>query len=189
MSDTTIKETHSQNILQQIEKFLPIPNCKPTKLVIMTIGNVLLSDDGVGPMIYQELISTGLHYPSLLLINAEISPENYLKTIIDFNPSHVIIIDAIESGLDPGTIFCFKNDEVEDKLFLQSSTHMISVLNLNNYLLDKIEKLQILNIGIQVKNTDFGFQLIDYEVYESAIILKDYLTKILLQHFKKQKTH
>ncbi len=186
MSDTTIKESKIQNIYQQIEKFLPIPNCKPIKLVIMTIGNVLLSDDGVGPMVYQELISTGVCYPSLLLINAEISPENYLKKILEFNPSHVILIDAIESDLDPGTISCFKNDEIEDKLFLQSSTHMISVLNLNRYLLENNNKLKVLNIGIQIKSTGFGFQLIDSDVYESAVMLKEYLVKILSEHFKKQ---
>ena len=183
IGDVTLKKSSSEGNLDQIDFFLEKNGPKVDKIVIMTIGNILRSDDGVGPMIFKELSLTGLYFPSILLINAELSPENYLKTILDFKPSHVIIIDAIESKLKPGSILFFKNDEIEDKLFSQSSTHMISILNLNNYLLQVNENLKILNIGIQVKSIDFGIQRIDSEVYESAILLKDYLKNKLRQLF------
>ena len=67
--------------MKKIEKFLLNKSLKVEKLVIMTIGNVLLSDDGVGPMIYEELISSGVNHPTILLINAELNPENNCNTI------------------------------------------------------------------------------------------------------------
>lgn len=188
MNNNTFNESNSENCLKNINVFFSQNGVKLEKLVIMTIGNVLLSDDGVGPMIYKEL-AYSLRSESVLLINAELNPENYLKKIIEFVPSHIIIIDAIESNLKPGTVLFFKKDEIEDELFLHSSTHMISILHLNEYLIERLPKVKILNLGIQVKNTDFGFQLIDSDVYECAIKLKDYLIRLLMQQFKNAKSN
>lgn len=185
MSDLSIKKNALHKNLQKIDNFLLDQSHPVEKLVIMTIGNILLSDDGVGPMIYEELSSSGLDHPSILLLNAELNPENYFKTIFDFNPSHLIIIDSIEANLHPGTILFFKNKHIEDKLFSQGSTHMISLNKINSYLLQNHKNLKILNIGIQVKSTEFGLQSLDFNVYETAIILKDYLLKILTNIFPK----
>ena len=179
-----INSTNDQKLIE-IDKFLLKNTITLQKIVIMTIGNVLLSDDGIGPLIYKELITSGINHPSILLINAELNPENYFKTILEFKPSHVIIIDAIEANLEPGTLIFFQNDEIEDKLFSQPSTHMISLLNINNYLLEKNLNLLILNVGIQVKSTDFGVNVIDTKVKEIALNLTDYLIKILFKIFNK----
>ena len=179
MSGLAIRKNNNIQNMKKIEKFLLNKSLKVEKLVIMTIGNVLLSDDGVGPMIYEELISSGVNHPSILLINAELNPENFCKTILNFKPSHIIIIDSIEAHLEPGTILFFKNNQIEAKLFTQSSTHMVSLLEINNRLLDESKELKILNIGIQVKSTEFGLQTLDFNVYESASNLKDYLLQIL----------
>ena len=179
-----IKDTNKQNLIE-IDNFLYENTITLQKIVIMTVGNVLLSDDGIGPFIYRKLKASGLNHPSILLINAELNPENYFKTILEFEPSHVIIIDAIEANLQPGSIIFFQNNEIEDKLFSQPSTHMISLLNINSYLLEKNLNLLILNIGIQVKSTDFGVNVIDSNVKEIAMNLSEYLTRILFSLFNK----
>ena len=169
--------------LRNVDQFLLDPEFPVKKLVIMTIGNVLLSDDGVGPIIYDELLASNLNYPELYLINAELNPENYLKKIAEIKPSHIIIIDSIQAELEPGTIYFFDDEEIDHRLFALS-THMVSLMDLSNYLIKSINNYKILNIGIQVKNTDFGLNLLDTTVYESAVLVRDYLTKLLLKIFK-----
>ena len=185
MDNTKIINNSYKQKLIEINKFLLENTITLQRLVIMLVGNVLLSDDGIGPLVYQELKNSGFKHPSVLLINAELNPENYFKTILEFKPSHVIIIDAIEANLEPGTLIFFQNDEIEDKLFSQPSTHMISLLNINNYLLEKNLNLLILNIGIQIKSTDFGVNVIDSNVKEIAMNLSEYLTRILFSLFNK----
>jgi len=171
--------------LTNIDKFL-FDNLNPVKkLLIMTIGNILMSDDGVGPMIYQELKFKLSLINGLELINAELNPENYLKKIIRLEPSHIIIIDAIQSDLTPGSIYFFGNEEIDDRLFSQPSTHMISLANINKNLLHELKSVEILNIGIQVKSAHFGINILDSSVYESAIVLRNYLTKLIMKLFKK----
>lgn len=185
MSDLAIRKNTNKQNLKAIEKFFYESITKPKRIVIMTIGNILLSDDGVGPMVYNELTNK-IKNDSLLLINAELNPENYIRTILRFKPTHVIMIDAIEANLAPGTILFFKNTNIENKLFSQASTHMISILNINQRILDENEEYKILNIGIQVKSTEFGLQSIQSDVYESAMMLTEYLSNILMKIFGKK---
>lgn len=184
MSDLEIRKNTNDQNLMVIDNFFNLSSNKQFKVVIMTIGNVLLSDDGVGPMIFHEIFNQ-LTNDSLLLINAELNPENYIKTILRFNPTHVVMIDAIEANLEPGTILFFKNTNIENKLFSQASTHMISILNINKRVLEENKNIKILNVGIQVKSTEFGLQSIHSEVYESAMILSEYLSKMLSKVFRK----
>lgn len=184
MFKETVNGKVSKDDLKNIDDFLLDKEYPVTKLVIMTIGNVLLSDDGVGPIIYEELKASNLNYPNLYLINAELNPENYLKKISDLKPSHIIIIDSIQTEeLEPGEIYFFDSEEIDNRIF-SLSTHMISLMDLSNYLIKSIKNFRILNIGIQVKSTDFGINILDAEIYESAVILRDYLIKTITNLFK-----
>jgi hydrogenase maturation protease len=184
MNGFAINENSEKFDLQKIETFLTEKSTEDSKIVVMTIGNVLLSDDGIGPMVYDQLSAWRRSFPSILLINAELNPENYLKTVLDFKPTHIIFVDSIQAGLKPGTICFFKKEEIDDSLSTQSSTHMISIFNLIDYLKKRDNTINFLNIGIQIKSSDFGLQKIDFDVYESGIQLADYLVKILIKLFK-----
>lgn len=170
--------------MQKLDKFFAQNSIVDFRIVIMTIGDVFLSDDGIGPMIYKELAFSGLKSESILLINAELRPGKQLKKIIEFNPTHVIIIDAIESNLEPGTVLVFDNDKIDEEIFLRSSDQKVSLLNINNQLIENLD-VKLLNIGIQVKSTKFGFQILDSEVYECGIRLKNYLSTKLTHLFSK----
>jgi hydrogenase 3 maturation protease len=71
-----------------------------TRVVVAGIGNPIRSDDFVGVKIVQGL--RGKVSKNALLIECETVPESFVQQILDFKPSHVLLIDAAIMGLRPG---------------------------------------------------------------------------------------
>jgi hydrogenase 3 maturation protease len=70
------------------------------KVVLAGIGNPIRTDDYVGLKIVENL--KGKLPSNVLLLEAETVPESYLSEIEEFNPSHVLLIDAAFLGSKPG---------------------------------------------------------------------------------------
>jgi hydrogenase 3 maturation protease len=71
-----------------------------TRVVVAGIGNPIRSDDFVGVKIVQGL--QGKVSKNVFLIECETVPESFVQQILDFKPSHVLLIDAAILGLRPG---------------------------------------------------------------------------------------
>ena len=87
-----------ENVLKQLKKL------RGSKTVIVGIGNILKGDDGVGPLICQQLHNNQI---CAELIDAGTVPENYIQPIVRKAPQNLIVIDAIDFGAAPGTINIF----------------------------------------------------------------------------------
>ncbi|RJS68268.1 hydrogenase maturation protease [Candidatus Bathyarchaeota archaeon] len=70
------------------------------KVVVAGIGNPIRMDDFVGVKIIQDL--HGKVSEKVYLLECETVPESFIQQIIDFNPTHVLLIDAAILGLKPG---------------------------------------------------------------------------------------
>ena len=70
------------------------------KVVLAGIGNPIRTDDYVGLKIVENL--KGKLSSNVLLLEAETVPESYLSEIEEFNPSHVLLIDAAFLGSKSG---------------------------------------------------------------------------------------
>jgi len=70
------------------------------RVVIAGIGNPERADDNVGPKIVQRLKSKVRC--GVLLLECETVPESYLLDIEEYQPTHVLLIDAAQIGLEPG---------------------------------------------------------------------------------------
>jgi hydrogenase 3 maturation protease len=70
------------------------------KVVVAGIGDSLRADDNVGPKIVEAL--QGKVGRDVLLLECETVPESYILDIEQFAPTHVLLIDAAELGLDAG---------------------------------------------------------------------------------------
>jgi len=70
------------------------------RVVIAGIGNPERADDNVGPKIVQRL--KGKVRCGVLLLECETVPESYLLDIEQYQPTHVLLIDAAQIGLKPG---------------------------------------------------------------------------------------
>ena len=124
-------------------------------IVIIAIGNEMRRDDGIGIAIFKKLKDLGPLTSSLLLLNTDTTPENFIRPIESWNPSHLLIIDAVDMGEEPGEIELIQMDEIHN---ITVSTHKMSLTLLNKYLMSKL-KVKIKLLGIQIKDVSFGENL------------------------------
>lgn len=121
------------------------------KIVVAGIGNPIRMDDYVGVKIVQDL--RGKVSDNVLLIECETIPENFLQQIVDFNPSHVLLIDAAVLGLKPGESRLINPEQLKN--FPAYTTHMLPLRIFCEYLV-KTTKAKIALLLIEPKKTDFG---------------------------------
>jgi hydrogenase 3 maturation protease len=136
---------------KSIEKNLKKWLSDAEKIVIAGIGNPIRMDDFIGVKIVQDL--RGKVSDKVYLIECETVPESYIQQIVDFNPTHILLIDAAVLGIKPGESKLIKPDEL--KITPAFSTHILPLRVFCEYLA-KIMKAKILLLLIQPKQTDFG---------------------------------
>ena len=160
------------NVQEELSKWLE----RAERLVIGGIGNPIRGDDFVGVKIVQNLkerISK-----KVFLVECETIPESYIEQIIDFNPTHILLIDAAVLGLKPG------HSELREPEKLTATpaftTHMLPLRIFCEYL-SKATGAKIALLLIEPENTDFGEGL-SPEV--DAVAKK--ITKTLLETFSQK---
>ena len=67
------------------------------RIVVAGIGNPIRMDDFAGVKIVQDL--KGQVSDKVMLIECETVPESFIQQIIDFKPTHILLIDAAILGL------------------------------------------------------------------------------------------
>jgi hydrogenase 3 maturation protease len=143
------------------------------KAVIAGIGNPIRMDDFVGVKIVQNL--RGKVSEKVYLIECETVPESFIQHIIDFDPTHVLLIDAALLGLKPSEARL----TMPEKLTAHPafSTHMLPLRIFCEYLA-KTTNAKIALLLIEPKRTDFG-EGITPEIETAARFLVDVLLKLL----------
>jgi hydrogenase 3 maturation protease len=124
------------------------------RVVIAGIGNPIRMDDFVGVKIIQGL--RGKVSDRVMLIECETVPEGYMQQITDFNPTHILLIDAAVLGLEPGESRLVKSEQLTSVSAF--STHMLPLRIFCEYITRAI-KAEIALLLIEPKKTDFGEEL------------------------------
>ncbi len=132
------------------------------RLVVVGIGNPLRMDDCVGMRIVGDL--KGKVSKRVLLIESETVPESFLQQIIDFEPSHVLLIDAAVMGEKPGKAKFADCSKLV--AFSPVSSHALP-LRVFCQCLEENLNTAILMLLIEPRNTDFG-EGMSPEVEETA---------------------
>jgi len=143
------------------------------KVVVAGIGNPIRTDDFVGVEIVRGL--QGKVSEKTCLIECETVPESYIQQIVDFNPTHILLIDAAVLGLKPGESRLIKPEKLAS--FPAFSTHMLPLRIFCEYL-TKTTGAKIALLLIEPKKTDFGEGLTT-EVEISAQHAIDILIELL----------
>ncbi len=116
-------------------------------------GSAILyvEDDFVGVKIVQNLQDRVSE--RIMLIECETVPENFTQQIVDFGPTHILLVDAAILGLKPGK---WKLVEPQKLTNLPAySTHMLPLRIFCEYLAEAT-KARIALLLIQPKTADFG---------------------------------
>jgi hydrogenase maturation protease len=122
------------------------------KTCFVGVGNSLMLDDGVGPYIVNEIIEH-VSSDNITVLNAEDVPENYVFRIAESDSSNVIIIDAVLSDGEAGSVFFGPLNEFTE-IINNFSTHKLSLF-LSASVLEQYNK-KVWLLGIKVRDTDFG---------------------------------
>jgi len=146
------------------------------KVLVLGIGNVLMMDDSLGIRAVDEL-ERRFRFPEGVEIldggTSGIELLSYLR-----NKDHLIVIDAVKSGLPPGTVVKAEGDEVPAKFMTRISPHQLGLSDLlaaatlsgelpKNMVLFGIEP-EVVKLGLELSNPvkkNFD-KLIDFVVQE-----------------------
>lgn len=143
------------------------------RIVIAGIGNPMRMDDFVGVKIAQDL--KGKVSGRVMLLECETVPESYVQQILDFDPTHLLLIDAAFLGLKPGEAKLVNPEQLVGSSAF--STHMLPLRIFCEYLRKEL-KISIALLLIEPKKTDFGEGL-EPEISSSASKIAKILNKIL----------
>jgi hydrogenase 3 maturation protease len=121
------------------------------RIVVAGIGNLIRSDDFVGVKIVQDL--QGKVSERVYLIECETVPESCLQPILEFNPTHVILIDAAIIGLKPGESRLIDPEKVA--AFPAISTHMLPLRIFCDYV-TRATNAKIALLLIEPESVEFG---------------------------------
>jgi len=142
------------------------------KVVVAGVGSSLRKDDFVGVKIVRGLQNKVSS--SVYLIECETVPESFIEPIIEFKPTHVLIIDAALLGLRAGAFNLVEPEQLVGPIV---STHFLPLQIFCDYLA-KTTGAKITLLAIQPKDTSFGEGLTT-ELRKTAKHLTDILSKFL----------
>lgn len=143
------------------------------RVVIVGIGNPIRQDDYVGLKIVEDLKNK--LSKNVLVLECETVPESYLLDIEEFNPTHVLLVDAAFLGLKSGQVRLVDAESIVD--FSAVTTHILPLRLFCEY----VKQATGAKIGlllVEPKNMEFGEGL-SSEVQATA----KKLTEVLLGLF------
>jgi hydrogenase maturation protease len=129
-----------------------------TTTVILGAGNELMKDEGVGVhairTLHDELCDSR---PDIKLIDAGTSPD--FGHLIE-GADKLVIVDAVEGGCEPGTIYRFTPQQIESESGLTTSFHQIGLLeNLRMMELLGMKVAETVIIGVEPADVQLGLSL------------------------------
>ena len=130
----------------------------PTKTLILGVGNLLLSDEGVGLRVVERLaMSYDLPEGVRILDGGTLGLDllYYLEGV-----ENLLIVDAVEMGKEPGTLLRLEGDEVPSFLSIKMSPHQIGIPDM--LFAARLKDLYPRNVvlwGVQPAVLDTGLEL------------------------------
>lgn len=123
--------------------------------VLLTVGNGMMGDDGAGVLLAQMLREQPLD--DWAALNGGSAPENVLHRIREMDASRVLVVDAADMDLEPGSIRCINSDRLDDPFLM--TTHTLPLTFLIESLREFVPQVELL--GIQSNIVAFGYPMSD----------------------------
>ncbi len=138
---------------------------RANKIVFMGIGEEKLRDDAVGVYIISELLDYSNE--RFLFINAGIDPMNRIDEIVEFQASHLVLLDTCTLNKPPGTVSIIERENIKE--YVPISSHTLPVNVVIDLLLEKLSNLQVFMIGFVPESLDGFTELSLYKEEEFTI--------------------
>ena len=121
----------------------------PPQILILGVGNLLLRDDGFGVHLINSLQGTPLP-GNVELLEAGTVSHQLIPRLHEID--HLIVIDVVEAGDTPGSLFRFSPDDMRFPIEQKASLHQISLIDVLNMAALTGTKPRTVIIGVQPKD-------------------------------------
>lgn len=154
---------------------------KLEQILVFGIGNLVMSDDGFGSHAIRELEQSEEPLPeNVTLVDAGTSIIDQMPDLV--KAKHLVCIDVVEGGGEPGTIYRFRPEDITYKKSKFHHAHKIDIFAT----LEMVEQMEghkpdTVIIGVQPKNIDWGTELtpeLAEKMPEVLGIVRDEIDKI-----------
>ncbi|RPI35856.1 MAG: HyaD/HybD family hydrogenase maturation endopeptidase [Nitrospiraceae bacterium] len=127
-------------------------------VLVLGIGNVLMTDDSVGIRVINELERRFRFPDGVELLDGGTSGIELLSYIAD--KDYLIIVDAIKSDFPPGTVVKVEGEDVPAKFMTRISPHQLGLSDLlaAAMLTGELPKQMVL-FGIEPKRVELGLEM------------------------------
>lgn len=123
--------------------------------VLFAVGNGMMGDDGAGVLLAEMLRENPLE--NWTVLNGGSAPENVAHRIREMDASRVLVVDAADMDLPPGSIRRIHADRLDDPFLM--TTHTLPLTFLIESLREFVQQVELL--GIQPRTVAFGYPMSD----------------------------
>ncbi len=124
--------------------------------VVIGIGNILQRDDGIGVHVIKELEKENLT-SAIELVDGGTSTLSMLGYFLDYK--NIIVIDSLKGGLEPGTIYKIKPEEITNYKKSDLSIHDVQILDVIKMANMAGSFPDVVIYGIEPKELYFGLEM------------------------------
>lgn len=121
--------------------------------ILLTVGNGMMGDDGAGVLLAQMLRDHPLE--GWTVLNGGSAPENVIHQLRTMDANRVLVVDAADMDLPPGSIRRIRADRLENPFLM--TTHTLPLSFLIESLREFVPQVDL--VGIQPSIVAFGFPL------------------------------
>ncbi len=126
-------------------------------ILILGVGNSIQMDDGIGIHVFEKLKNMTLP-KNIELFDGGTAGFDLINVVS--KREKVIIIDAVNGGEPPGTIYKFSPEDIKSKSISYDSLHQLGII-------ESLEMAKLLNkypkecviIGVEPKKIEWGLEL------------------------------
>jgi hydrogenase 3 maturation protease len=122
-----------------------------TARLVLTVGNTMMGDDAAGPLLARRLEQAPV--AGWAVLDGGSAPENCLHLVRAAAPEQVLVVDAADMDLPPGTIRLIEADRIADPWLM--TTHTLPLSFLAQALREFVPRVDLL--GIQPQVVAFGY--------------------------------
>lgn len=149
----------------------------PQRIVVLGVGNVLLTDEGVGVRVLRELVARYEFPVNVKLVDGGVLGLSLTGTFMDAD--HVIVIDAVRGGLEPGTVYRFPWQAKPEHVQYKDSLHQIDLMETMALLPLVGDPPQVVVLGVEYEDIDNWGLCLTPKVEQAVLPLVDLVLKEL----------
>jgi len=143
-------------VSKPVRSDISTPNSRK-RTVVLGVGNLLLSDEGVGVHVINKMMEMALP-PEVELVEGGVDGLRLMSVVI--GTDRLIVIDAVKGGGSPGSIYRFGPDDLATHADTsKTSVHQIGILEVIRLSGLVANPPETTVIGIEPKSIEVGMEL------------------------------